>query len=390
MAGPSVAVPPAWALVLVIVAVGLGCLRPGVARLVDGRPITDRFVPADAYAAYARGALAEARGDDRQALAAFRAAVAADDQSVELWTRIGAVECRLGRMDAARSSFAQAAELELRYEPLWRARASCAERSGDVRRAIVLARTAAALDPDRLATSLLVARLYERTGEPRRARRWLHAAALRWPRSDEAWEAFEELCRRTDDAIGAALARRQRVGLARARGVRGPGLRRERSEEADRRWLAVDEALRRDDLAEARARLRRGRLDARQLAFRAILVGKPRLALRQATHLLAADPTDTDSRIGGALAADLLGEQGRLLALSAAPDRSRRPSASARLVLAELLGRHVGAEVARAWLEAADVRYGALDEDPSSAPLLDALGARLHRLRSLPAGVTRR
>ena len=41
-----------------------GCLKgPPVAREVDGRAIDDRFIPPEAYAAFAEGALFEESGD---------------------------------------------------------------------------------------------------------------------------------------------------------------------------------------------------------------------------------------------------------------------------------------------------------------------------------------
>jgi len=362
-----------------------GCWRPNVTRLVDGQPIAGRYLAPAGYAAYARGALAEARGDDEQALEAFGEALDADDESVELWTRVAALQCKAGRAAAARESFAEAEELEPRYEPLWRAQARCAQAAGDWPRALEAARAAVRLDAERLPTVLLVAELFERTGEIEQARRWYRTVVVRWPQSTRGWREFERFCDRAGDPVGIAWARRGRAALELRRGgAGGPVSGQPESARTVSRWRDVDLALRSGDLAKARVLARRARLDPRQLAARAVFLGQPTLAMQQAAHLLAADPADTDSRLAAALGADLLGRSAEVMDLVVAPIDAQPPSPSGRLALAELLRRHVNDEASRAWLSAAAHRWGPLSADAESAEMVDALRGRLESAPSAP------
>ncbi|MBW2526864.1 MAG: hypothetical protein JRI23_21955, partial [Deltaproteobacteria bacterium] len=104
-----------------------------------------------------------------------------------------------------------------------------------------------------------------------------------------------------------------------------------------------------------------------------IIRGKPDLAAEQASHLLAADPADTDSRLSAAAAADLMGNAARVIELCELPPDPLPPSPAARALLAELLRRHVGPEAAREWSAAAAARWGNPPTDEEPDALLDAL-----------------
>src|SRR5260221_14257265 len=86
------------------------CAPRSVVRLVDGVPIHHRPISIRAYAAYARGAVAEATGALNVALLEYRTATDADSRGVEPWVREGAVSCALGGFDAANNAFAEAEE----------------------------------------------------------------------------------------------------------------------------------------------------------------------------------------------------------------------------------------------------------------------------------------
>src|SRR5262245_27011835 len=66
-----------------------------VTRIIDGVEANGRPISDDAYAAYARASVLEAEGKDREALMAYRTALAADSGSSEILARIAAIECRL-------------------------------------------------------------------------------------------------------------------------------------------------------------------------------------------------------------------------------------------------------------------------------------------------------
>ncbi len=322
-----------------------GCLRGAVVRVVDDVEMVGRFISDVAYAAYARGAEHEARGHYAKGLAAYLEAAASDPESVEVWTRIGALRCRLLQHGEAAVAFAEASDIDDDYEPLWRERALCAERRGDRDAALVAAKRAVALDPGREQTVLLYARLLEAEGQAQRAGRWLRALAILSPAKLAVWEALQAHARRGHDDLWAQHAAARLVVLRERLGQRRPAAGSRPS------WDQVDGALLARDLAAARRHARQARFDPRLLAVRAIVQGRPELALAEAELRVDADPADSDTRMALALAADLLGQSDRssqrLGALPAAPAPLTELG---ELMLGELLLRHVGPEAARAWL----------------------------------------
>ena len=74
---------------------GCGLGAGTVTRVSNGVAVEGRYVPPEAYAAYAKGAFLEARGDDAAALAQYRLALDHDPDAPEILARLGAVQCRL-------------------------------------------------------------------------------------------------------------------------------------------------------------------------------------------------------------------------------------------------------------------------------------------------------
>ncbi len=331
---------------ILAVALAVGACGGGqVVRVHDGVEVRGRFISDLAYAAYARGAEHEAREQFVAGLDQYLEAAARDPRSVEVWTRIAALRCRLKRYDGAAEAFAEAERLDEGYEPVWHERALCAERRGDPSEATAAAARAVELDPERQQTVLLYARLLEAQGQVSRAGRWLRGLALSLPHDVSVWQALGEHARRNDDLPWAHHADAQlRVLAAR--------LRRPHAEATDRSvWAPVDDALLQGDRRAARQHARQAGLHPRLVAVRAIVVGRPELALAEAELRVDAEPTDTDSRIALALAADLTGHRDRTSRrLGALPVAATAPSAVGELMLGELLLRHVGAEAAQAWL----------------------------------------
>ena len=109
-----------------------GCAaHSSVARLVDGKPITTRFVDAEAYDAFLRGALAESSGHDGEALEAYETAASADETAPDIWTRIGALECRRSPADdRGVEALHHAVRVDDQYGPAYRALAVCEESRG--------------------------------------------------------------------------------------------------------------------------------------------------------------------------------------------------------------------------------------------------------------------
>jgi tetratricopeptide (TPR) repeat protein len=343
-----------------------GCVGGQVVRVFDGVEVRGRFINDAAYASYAHGAEAEARGNEEEALRHFVDAASEDPESADIWTRVGALRCRLRYAEGdADDAFATAEDLGSDYEPLWRARAECAISRGEPKEALAHAARAVALDPGRDETVLLYARLLDDNGQRGDAERWLYSLAVRSPHSARVWQALAHHARLANDEVLLAEAKGR---IARV----GPGLEppRPAGKPSADGWAAVDEALQAGQLDLARERVRRAHLDMRRLAARAILDGKPELALEEARLRLRANPADSDARVALALAEDLSGRPevaGELM--SKLPADAEPVSELGRLLFAELLVRHGGVEAAAAFL-------GVSEADLAGE---DALRARLEK-----------
>ncbi len=367
--------PGAIALGGLAIALAAGCASSGVVRVVDGRPVEGRFVSPRAYAYYARGASAEARGDLPDALRDYEAAVA-EDEGADLWTRIGAVRCALlgaageGVIDAWR----RAEVIDAAFEPLWRARARCELAAGHASSALVAAERALALDPEQVEASLVVADALAGVGRLEDARRLLGALLARSPTTTSAWRALRDLARRSGDAATLARAtERLRTSAEHAPVVA--------SERASERAAQVDRALVHGDLVTVRRLALAAHQPLAEVAVRAAALARPAAARELAETVLAADPHEGSALIALAAAADLEGDSAALDRALSAPLRSppSPPSPLARLVLTELIARRVGPAPARAILDSTAPAPGEPD------PLVDALASRL-RVRLAPAG----
>ncbi len=325
------------------------CSGGNVVRVFDGVEVDGRFINDWAYASYARGVEWEERGRDAEALKFYEEARDQDPSSVEIWTRLGAVRCRLG--GDAEDAFAAAEDRDADYEPLWRARARCDESRDKLESALVHARRAVTSDPSRDASVLLLARLAALNGEHEEAERWLRSVAVRSPRSRRVWQAIAAYAGGTDGKVlhPAWLAAAQRRLATMHANIDAPKPGPE--PKLANPWSAVDAALIAGSLEDARRKATEHHLDARRLAARAIVVGRPALALDEATLRLGANPDDSDSRIALVLAADLLSRSDVALgAMTDIPKRADPLSEWGALMLAEIMVRHVGVEAAAEFL----------------------------------------
>jgi len=346
------------------------CGAPTVMRSVDGQLIEGRYIPPRAYALYAIGTDLEAHGDLRQALAAFELAQGDDGESPEIWTRIGALRCKLG--GDAEDAFRRALGVDDAYEPAWRAWARCAAAQGKLEEALDHAEVAVRLDPNQEDAILLRADLLERLGRVEDARRALRALVVRRPRSVGGWRALAALAMRAGDTAEAErAARRVREIVPRHQAALAkdlPGL---------RPLAELDTALRVGDLRSARKLAREAGLPPAELAVRAAALGRAAEARAQAELVLGADPASASARVALAAAADLAGnDAGVAEAWSGLPGPGEPltpPSPLARLLFAELLARRVGDEAALAWLGQPPEARGRPD------PLEADLAARVRR-----------
>jgi hypothetical protein len=365
---------PAAALALTLA----GCAGPTVIRVIDGRELPGRFVSEHAYALYARGAEAEAHGDRASARLDYLAAADEDDKNVEIWTRIGAVSCALGRKADARSAFDRAAARADDYEPLFRERAACALAAGalgpaEAKAVLDDASRALALDPRSEETVLLYARAAEAAGERTLAERALRELVATSPGRVAGWQALRTFAVRHADPAAAARAAAAIDALdatePAANGAAEPA---SLARRAPGPLDDVDAALARDALDDARTAAKRARLSPAELAVRAAALGRAQLARVQADLVHRADPTSASAAIALAIACDLLRADTCLAgALSDTAARTTPPSLLARLLFAELVARRTDTAAARAWLGP----ITALTNEPDA--LLTAVAARV-------------
>jgi tetratricopeptide (TPR) repeat protein len=300
------------ALLPALALLGCGVLEPRVARQVDGVTREGRFIEPRAYALYAMAAVHEARAEWAQALELYRQALEADPRGPEIRTRIGAVACRVpGRGFAKLSADAlrEALEEDAEYAPAWFELASCLRRQRRLEQALLAAREALRLDPERHRTSLLFADLLEERGDAAAAWRVRDALATHARHSIEVQRALADAARR---------------GRMPARLLR--------AESALRELTLAPLATHASSLALALEALRQGKLGrARELA----------------KLLLENDTSNGDALIVALVTADLAQDQAEFSRLLESAQHGGAPASPATLkLLAELVSRRVSASAA--------------------------------------------
>jgi tetratricopeptide (TPR) repeat protein len=321
------------------------CEHRPVVRLVDGVPVAHRPISIRAYAAYARGAVAEATGALNVALLEYRVATDADSRGVEPWVRTGAVSCALGSVDAADSTFAQAEERDADYEPLWTERARCQLAHGDAKLAVALSERAEGLDPESDDAIRMHAEALDKSGDSAAALRELTALAVIRP-TPATFRAQLDIAKRVGDTATVRAAER-------ALGARGVPV------DSVSDQSAVDRAIAAGDVDEAVRLARRLGQNPTDVAVRAAALGQYDVARKIADPIVKADPHDGDALIASAASRDPKDPHALddLLAL-ARPRSESRLSRLGKLVLLETLYRHVGPEALEGATFATDAGSG--------------------------------
>jgi tetratricopeptide (TPR) repeat protein len=329
-----------WLLALIVAATALACAPlTGVDRIVDGQVVNGPYISPEAYAGYARGVVLEQSKQLDAAADWYALALQEDGDSPQIWTRLGAVECARRRYESARRSFATAERLDGEFAPLWRERAQCAASRNDVRRAADLAQRAARLEPNDVATTVLLVELYDRLGQPETAQNWLDGFLARRPDSALAWTVALERAARRQDLARLGLAAEHVLTLHPERRAEFAALLPELRQEA-----VIDQALTEGRLRFARAAAAEAHISAGELALRAAALGKHAIARSQASLVLAANPRSSDATI----ALYAIGEpRSEVVAAELDP-----PSAFGVRVLAAVIADRIGAGAAALWLDA--------------------------------------
>jgi tetratricopeptide (TPR) repeat protein len=342
-------------LAAVLGSTGAGCIHPTVVeRAYGGDVIVGRYVPPEAYAAFLRGAIAEAGNHPEEAVKAYAEAAEGDPASPEPWTRIAEVECSTGPAGAASAERAvsHALELDATYARAWAVKAACAAAAGDAASSRAAAARASALDPRGDGANILLARAGDDGPAAASARERLVALTVTAADPVAAWgalaswaeahgdvalwsRALVELARvapeRRETIAAAAEALAGAGDLGEARTVAAAALEAgdaplpARLSLAPR--LALDEAILRHDAAAVRHRATRARVSLDEVAGRALLAGERALARDVATEVSSADPGALGARLVRAVV-----EGGDLLAAAASARAGDAPVPAAALV----------------------------------------------------------
>lgn len=309
-----------------------GCLQPSVARVVDGRAVVGDFVASEAYAAYARAAIAEREGRLEDAARDY-AAAADDAEDPSAYARLGATLCALGRVDDARRAFAEGLERDERAAVVHRERARCALARDALTEASHAAQRAVVLDPgDRESRALLEMAL-------RRAGRTAEADAL----LDEARAARAPVRPPRVTAPGASSLP---ASIASPGADLSAALRQARPTRDD-----VDQALALGARAEAARLATAARMPPSDLAARALAHGHREWAGELARRALTADPDDATAWAVAVAAGAPPGSEDEAAIADVARSRpSGAPSPLAALLVAELVLRRGGPDAALAWV----------------------------------------
>ena len=316
---------------LLAIASALGCARePGVSRVVDGRVLDGAYVEPQTYAAFLAGAIAEERGDLKEAAHAYGEAARRDAGDPEIWTRIGRVLCVMNAADrGADDALRRAFDIDASYAGAWAARAECAMARGHTEIANEASARASLAEPAAIDLQILWARASVAPLGARAdaGRDRLIALTLVHANSTAAWEALAswarthgdvalyahamtDLARRAPqkrDALAAAataLAGEGEIVAARAiagaltdagsaSGFGAPLAQRH----ALVARLAVDDALVSGDSARVRLRATRTHVGLEQAAGRALVMGRRAIARELASQLVAADPSAVGARM---------------------------------------------------------------------------------------------
>lgn len=282
-------------------------------RIVNGSVVTGRPVAPQAYALYFEASAAEARGELRRARDLYLAAEENDANSPELWTRIGALSCKI-RLAMADAEIRAALELDPWYAPAWRERARCELSRRRFERALIFARRAQVADPSDFQTATLLADIHVKRRAMRAAEAQLVAYALSYPRNQKAWRVLHEFASQNELEHWERYAARRLNQHASAQPSQGGLSCVERSLSdcasvvRDVQQAELVDAILADDLAEAQRYATTLRLPQVRLVALLLKFGKPTLALRLAKLLIAAGPHDSEVRVWGLLAAHRAGD----------------------------------------------------------------------------------
>ncbi|HEX3772446.1 MAG TPA: hypothetical protein VHV30_16325 [Polyangiaceae bacterium] len=367
---------------------------PLVERGYGARVIEGHAIEPEAYAAFLEGAMIEAAGDERGALAAFDRAARLDGLSPEIWTRIGAARCALDpRNPYTGDAFGRALALDATYAGLYAAKARCAAARNDPAAERDAADRAAALDPSADGARALLARAGSAVRDPTtrdalvaltetardRVAAWTAAAAWASSHGDVplwalALETTVKIAPARRDAVASAaedLAGAGQMTFARAvaAAAADAGDAPLTSAHPLAARLALDEALARGEAGPVRLRATRVRVSLEEAAARAWIAGQRDLARDLVTPVVRTDAGALGARMvlaacdgNVATVAAELRRAGAGADASIGAGAGARASGAAVVVFGMAMGRGTSARELRSLLDAAHATIVAGDD----------------------------
>jgi hypothetical protein len=293
-----------------------------VERAYGGHVVEGASIEPQAYAAFLRGAMSEADGDLPTALSAYGEAARIDEDSPEIWARIGEVTCRGNARDPkADAAFARALKAAPGFPCAEAARSRCLLARGDTTGAEASARRAAEADPGADGANLLLATAPRKAGDAATravlvgltltAREPLVAwdALAKWAEGEgdvPLWSrALQEVVRivpsrrdavaRAAELLAGTGHPSEALAVAAAAADAGVGPLGDGYPVAAR--LALDEAIARASVGDVQSRATRVRLSLDEAAGRALLAGERTMARKLAAELAGADPGALGARL---------------------------------------------------------------------------------------------
>jgi hypothetical protein len=308
--------------------VGLnGCQGEQVVRVKDGHAYHERTIAPEAYAAYARARLDESRGNSAAAMREYERVLDVDNRAGAAWIRLGAIQCRTNPK-AAEHAWQQARDISPESSQLWVERARCALERGELRQAEDFARRALEFAPSQPEVTLLCASIASRLGNSEHETQLLFGALAMHPAKVALLTALA-----TSPTQPPAYKRYAARRLMRLRPIDEawvPPVYFEHAHPAPLQQLATlqlqeqfEQALSQHDSDETLRTAALLGVSSDKLALAALLWGFDSLATKQASVLLALNPSDASAWLIALLGADLSGATQRFDELLALPPQPR-------------------------------------------------------------------
>jgi hypothetical protein len=348
IAGPVLsALPRLAAIVPLFMIATVGCGANRVVRIRAGQSYQERPIDSQAYAAFMRARIYEAKGDTVHAALKYEEVLSFDPQAAEAWVRLGKIYCA-SNVPKASEAWLTAEQLDPESPDLWIQRGRCEYRQDHFELAQIYARLAIRYEPTSAQAAVLIAETSSRLNRREEAATWLRGACAMSPTNVFLWQTIF-LSKDMPDFERRYAARQ--LATLRPPGESSIPLSYSSSADSSQPTRAawkvnldqeLETALGKNDTAGARRVATFLGLNPEQLALRALIEGAYNVVLDEAELLLAVDSNNASAWILGLVAADRGRDDDRFKSLLArSPKGSISTDAKYHDFLVELIGNRV-------------------------------------------------